>query len=615
MILALVYSISWNVYVRVSKYFLSMSKSFDVIVIGSDPEGIAAAISSARNGLRTLLIDDRSRLGGLWTIGGLNFIDMNYDPRGRSVVDGLFSEFINEIGDIDPHYPLFDSFDPDDAELAFQRMIDREPHLITRLNAKIVSPTMNGDIITGLAVKDKGKCILLRAKRVIDATQDADIAAQAGVPYYFGMEDFNLLNEYQPMTLVFELDNVNWHDLRSMLLCKKFRHENGVNGTSAWGCLNIMRGYKPLHKCICLRGLNIGRLKNDRVLINAMQIVGVNPLDKAAKRRAMLEAREELVPLTKYIVSHIQGFEKAKLVGGMPELYVRESRHVVGQYRLNVNDIVENRDFPDKIACGSYPMDVQRTSLLNNGYVLGEPQTYTIPFRCLVPKYVENLLVVGRCASYDSLAHSSARTVPIGIATGQAAGVACKYSIRDSMPFHGMSDKPEIEHIQQTLREQGAYLPDLHYGIPYKTHWALKSIRFLRGLGVLVTGYDNDYRLDDPVPSLRVINMSLKSEERCFIYRKGIPPDIVKSHAVNPDQAARLILYLAGQNHWSPNRMGRAVKLRIIQPSTAARVLSMPKFNNAAWFTMLKDYIHYEKGHSQRIAPTGPHIDRTWSLE
>jgi len=601
--------------VFVSKWQLSMIGKYDVIVVGSDPEGIAAALSSARNGLRTLLVDGRPKLGGLWTLGGLNFIDMNRDPNHHLLTRGIFEEFYNGINRFNFSGNKLESFDIESAESLFGRMVDREPNLVVKLGTPVECAEMRGATVVGVAIREDGVRKVIRAQRVIDATQDADIAASAGAPYYVGMEDFNLPHEWQPMTLIFQMSNVNWRELaqcvESSARKQTSRMEFGVTGACAWGFREEMQFYKSRHPNIWIRGMNIGRMSGDRVLINSLVIFGVNPLDKKAKDRAMRDAREELPGLARFICAHLPGFKRSRLIGAMPELYTRESRHIVGLYRLTVNDLLENRDFPDKIAMGSYPLDIQRTSVHNLGFVLGKPEAYSVPLRCLVPQKVENLLVVGRGASYDSMAHASTRVVPVGIATGQAAGVACYYSIRCRMPFRALPWSPEMRLIQDTLRRQGAYLEDVHYPVLCEGHWALPSVRFLRGIGVLAGGYENDYGLDDTVSSIRIINLTVKAEQRFFIWRAKTPVDRMKLDAVSKDQAGALMLSLAGYDY---RRIKQPVKLLtrmgIIRKSTADRVLGMPKFTNAALYVMLEDYIKYRKNVAIRTVPLGPHIDQ-----
>ncbi|MCX6343893.1 MAG: FAD-dependent oxidoreductase [Armatimonadetes bacterium] len=600
---------SQSLYVSFGMGVLEGASDYDVIVVGSDPEGIAAAVSSARNGMRTLLVDDREKLGGLWTVGGLNFIDMNRGPDKESVVKGIFQEFYNAINDPGKANKT-ESFDIGKAVAIFQKMVSCEPNLVVRLKTPVVDVLKQGDAIVGVVIESDGKRVELRAKRVIDATQDADIAAKAGAPYYVGMEDFNRPGEFQPMSLIFEMGNVDWKLLH--LRAQEYRRKKGFGGAtdgSVWGFLDVMKKYKQQHGNIMMRGLNVGKLAGKNVLINSMLIMGVDPLNANAKRQALAEANEEIKPLAAYIIKNVPGFKNSYLIGGMRELYVRESRHVVGQYRLTVNDMIENRDFADKIALGSYPLDIQTTSSSNIGYVLGRPKVYSVPFRCLVPKNVQNLLVVGRCASYDSLAHSSARTVPIGMATGQAAGVACSYSIREGAPFDKIASSSAITSIQKTLRMQGVRLDKLNYGQPYNGHWALHYIRFLRGLGMLASGYNNYYWLDAPVPSERIIVMTVKCEKRCFVWRGKSPPDIFKLKAVNKDQAARMLLYMENLDYAEDRPLDSLVTLGMIQKSTADKVSKMRKYNNAAWFMMLHDYIDYRMETGVRMKALGPHVD------
>ena len=143
-------------------------------------------------------------------------------------------------------------------------------------------------------------------------------------------------------------------------------------------------------------------------------------------------------------------------------------------------------------------------------------------------------------------------------------------------------------------------------------HWALDSVRFLRGIGVLAGGYTNDYALDDPVSSIRIINLTVKAEQRFFIWRARTPKDKMKLDAVSKDQAGALMLSLAGYDYRGiKHPIDLLAQMGIIRKSTADRVMSMPKFTNAALYTMLRDYINYRKNVAIRTVPLGPHIDQT----
>jgi len=132
--------------------------------------------------------------------------------------------------------------------------------------------------------------------------------------------------------------------------------------------------------------------------------------------------------------------------------------------------------------------------------VIGNPDRYAIPFRCLTTLNVDNLLIVGRSASFSSLAASSARVVPLGMACGQAAGPAAALSRGEDLDFRVMSrDEETIARLQAQLKAQGAYLEDFSIDEPFMSHWAYKGMAALRRLGLMSGGYDNDYRLDEHI--------------------------------------------------------------------------------------------------------------------
>ena len=196
---------------------------------------------------------------------------------------------------------------------------------------------------------------------------------------------------------------------------------------------------------------------------------------------------------------------------------------------------MENRDQWDKIAIGSYPVDVQPTLTQTYGTVVGAPDRYGVPFRCLIPLEVDNLLVVGRSASYTSLAAGSARVIPLGMAEGEAAGVAAAYSIRNNVDFRTMSkDADIIKQIQNTLKLQGAYLEDFYLPEPVMSHWAYPGVKVLRSLGILDGGYTNDYQLDAPLSRWKYQNMINN-----VLKKAGIATDYIE---VNDNPPCRQII-------------------------------------------------------------------------
>jgi hypothetical protein len=466
-------------------------EGYHVIVAGGEPEGVAAALSAARNGLKTLLVEEGDALGGLMTLGMLNFLDMNHGPKGVLLTQGIFEEFFQAMGN---------AFDVEAAKDWFWQKTQAEPNLTVLLNTKIVEPLMEGKQITGLVVESEGRQKTYRSLSVIDATVDADVAASAGVPYTIGGEDYGAKGLLQGVTLVFEVSGVDWQAVTQYT--KNEGPGSGATDVAAWGYGSIAANYQPVDPEMRFRGPNIARQKNGNVLLNALIIFGVDALDPVSYAEGIARGEAEIPHIIEFMRENFAGFEQAQYVGHAPRLYVRETRHIQGEYRLTITDVLENRDQWDRIGHGSYPVDVQPTSAANYGNVIGVPEIYSIPFRCLVPLEVEQLLVVGRSASYDSLPHGSARVIPVGMVTGEAAGVACAWSVTHDDTFRAMTKMKDtaLPWIQQTLKEQGAYLTEYTPPRPaVMKHWAYEGVRTMRELGLTEGGYNNDYRLENAI--------------------------------------------------------------------------------------------------------------------
>ncbi|SMB92785.1 FAD dependent oxidoreductase [Desulfonispora thiosulfatigenes DSM 11270] len=486
----------------------STTNKYDLIVLGGEPEGIAAAVSAARNGLSVLLIEDDEALGGLMTLGKLNFLDMNHAKDGTLLTQGIFEEFYDKVGG--------NAFDIEKAKSVFNEMISHEKSIVVKLNTSLVEPIKQENKLVGIKVKENEDINEYFAKRFIDATTDADLAASSGVPYTFAGEDIGEKDRMMGVTLVFELEDVSWSKVFSYLnysrvmgkIYKDERQHVGAKLNSAWGYTEEGYSYEPRDPLMRLRGFNIAKQENGNVLINALVIFGVDVLDEKSKENGIERAKEELKYILPYVQENFVGFKKAKLVGTAEELYVRESRHIIGEYVLNIDDVLENRDKEDRITLGSYPVDVQPTVNQRWGTVVGNPEQYSIPFRSLVPLNVENLLVVGRSASYSSLAAGSARVIPVGMCEGQAAGVASAYSIKHDLSFRKMTKSQNaITEIQNKLKEQGAYLEPFSIENPLTKHWAYEGVKTLRSLGLLDGGYLNEYNLEGSVDKWFIENL------------------------------------------------------------------------------------------------------------
>ena len=481
---------------------------YDVIVVGSDPEGIAAALSAARNGMKTLLLSKDSTPGGLYTLGALNFIDVPETRDGTLLVGGIYEEFVNAVGG--------SGFDIVNAANVFNDMLTAEDNLTVRYGAKFQEPVMNGNTITGVTVLEEGDMLVTyNAPYIIDSTQDGDVAAAAGAPYTYAGEDIGERDREMGVTLVFRVSGVNWDSMCRYLTIKRGIGEifnkstsMGVSGNTAWGFSDEGYAYEPSDEAMRLRGFNMAKQDNGDVLVNALLIFDVDPLDEASREEGIARAKAELENIIPYLQDEFWSFGDCELAGTAEDLYVRESRHITCEYNLTIDDVLENRDQDDRIAVTSYPVDVQPTKTQTYGTVVGYPDQYAVGYKSLVPQDVDGLLVVGRAAGYTSLAAGSARIVPTGMACGEAAGVAVAVAkAQSATPRDLVDDDAAIAEIQEKLTAQGAKLDHTQTHEEVMDHWAYPGVKVLRSLGVLDGGYDNNYYLDDTITMNRYQNM------------------------------------------------------------------------------------------------------------
>lgn len=479
-----------------------LKEHYDVVVVGTDPEGVAAAVSSARNGLKTLLVDGKNReiLGGLFTLGWLNSLDMNRAPDGVDYYNkGIFKEWFDRVEG--------DSFAIVTATNAFHELVEAEDNIEVRLGMKSMEPVVTEadgtKTVTGVKLTAAdGTVMEVTAGAVIDATQDGDIMAAAGAPFTFGREDIGDDKLLMAVTPVYQLVNVTpevWDAISKRQNNDDDEH-TGANNESVWGFKEMWEYPSTNPERIRSRGLNIGRSVNDTAFINAVQIFDVDPFDPASVEEAYEIASKEIPLMIDYLKSLYPELEPIELGALAPELYVRETRHLIGEYRLTMADLLEQQSHPDDIAFGSYPVDIQSTSSAptDRGAVLMEPAFYGVPFRTLVPQEIDGLLVVGRAASFDSLPHGSARVVPLGMATAQAAGAAAKLAQEEGVTFRELSaDQGLIDTLKERLTEQGMDMtPPKITPYPFISHPAYEGMKLAVMMGISQAGYGVDFGLD-----------------------------------------------------------------------------------------------------------------------
>ncbi len=583
----------------------TISESYDVIVAGTDPEGVTAAVSAARNGLKVLLVDGKNRaiLGGLMTVGGLNTLDNNFSPLNSGLPDkhhflnkGIFQEWYDQIEGT--------SFDTNTAANVFNKLVAGESNIDVVMKAQSMEPIMGqgkdgNRAIEGLTiVREDGSVHSVKANVVIDATQDGDIGAAAGAPFTIGREDLNRPEAQMAVTLVFGLSGVTQEIWESF-----GKHKNsGVDSMSGWGFPDAKDYVSSNPERVKMRGLNIGRQNDNTILINAMHIFNVDPLDPASVAAALKDGKAEAPRIVEYLKETFTEFKDLEFSGTADELYIRESRHFQGEYRLTMADVMENRDFWDAVGYGSYDVDIQSTNYLDQGIIMMSPEQYGVPFRTLVPLEVDNLLIVGRAASFDSMPHGSARVIPLGMATAQAAGAAVKLAMDNQLTVRELSESTElIGELRAALEKQGMDLSMHKFEAPaYTKHKAYKALIAAVSMMNTSGGYDNSYFDLDGV-----------SNDQRFVYKlnnvgKILPNDFPGDPAkaiegvskptevqLTLEQAIRIIAYAIDTEQGETLTIDEMKKRGWITQDTLDAIDNPEAVTNGEGFMLIRDVLEF----------------------
>lgn len=501
----------------------AFTQSFDVVVLGSEPEAIAAAVAASQEGASVLLATHDERLGGLLITGEMNSLDVRTSPVNFQ--RGVFLDWWERVG-------LAHSYDVLRGEAAFEAMLAeagvrvlRGVDEMTPLFALL--PDSNDVDLSGpVGVQLDGRNV--RAKQLIDGTADADFAAAAGARFTFGFESIGL-DERMADTLVFRIAGVDWQALTSGIRARGGNYAS-VGRNVAWGHFGgYPAAYEALEPGIRLRGLNMGRQDDGSLLVNALLIHGIDPFDPESVREGRARAEREAPRIVEYLRQELPGFAQARYAGAADTLYVRETRHLLARCILSVDDVMDNRVTEQAIAAGGYPLDVQVLTPHDNGYVFGSPDIYGVELCVSVPDNVANLWVVGKAAGYDPIAHSSARVVPFGMVVAEAVGLAAARSARDGLqPVEFASDVERIAWLRSRLTERGAYLPPVQPRNPVGPwqHPHYEAYRLLLSRGLALGGYENDPRLDDEVSALSYVYMLSNVAQR-FLDDHSIGPRVL----------------------------------------------------------------------------------------
>ena len=420
----------------------------DVLVCGGGPAGFCAAVAAARTGARTLLIEQTNCLGGIATAGGHNHICL-YTAWGceQRVVGGIPYEMVRRV--VETGYGVYGGgsadFELEGLKLALEQMA-AEANVRLLYHTLFAEALVEGGRCAGAVIQNKSGRQAVLAKRVIDATGDADVAASAGAPWEMGRPSDSAV---QPCTLMFHIGGVHWDQVRAWRTDYQMQH--------VWAEAQENGDMEPFQDNIM--GFWWTPTRPDQVGINFTHVVGCDPTDAESITAATIEGRRQAFHMIPVFRKYVPGMEDCFLVTTAAVIGTRESRRILGDVVLTDDDMFASREWPDSIGYGCFYIDVHNLDGPGMDQETFHPEPgfrYQVPYRVLVPRDVENLLVAGRCISVTHRGLGSMRVMSQCLLTGEAAGVAAALSLEEGVPARQVS----VPRLQEALRSSGGLLDE-----------------------------------------------------------------------------------------------------------------------------------------------------------
>ncbi len=438
----------------------------DVIVGGSGPAGIGASVGATRKGMKTILVENYGFLGGNWTMGGVHEIHGGIKSNLiREITDELLETGAATAGTFTGH-PI--RFTPEGMKLALDELVERE-NIDLLLHTRVVDTIVDsGRTVVGVLVATKRGLSVTMAKCIIDATGDGDIAAYAGAESTLGREEDGCV---QAPTLVFQMGNVDVNrNLGAFEQKERIEARNMAHLTERFQKGEPIRVYEfpqNAHRIAMESGATSDELKlfadpmhpnlfhttplQGVVVFNMAQMSFVNMIDSDHITRSEVETRDKIAKMVDFMIKYVPGFEKSYLIDSGPNIGIRATRQIHGDYILAEDDITEARRFDDEVCLCNASLDVHHPS--GRSAIRQPPKEpgthFGLPYRCFLPKGYDGLLLAGRCLSATYSAGRGGTTSCN--AYGQVAGIAAALSIQSNSSIRDLS----VADLQQELRGVG----------------------------------------------------------------------------------------------------------------------------------------------------------------
>lgn len=424
----------------------------DVVVAGSGPGGLGAALSAARSGASVVLVERYGFLGGNFTAAAVGSVCGYYANRGtreepsfEPVIGGVAEEILSALaaGGVGMGPIPFKEqtavflYQPWAAKRLFDRLVTAEPGIDLLLHSTVADAVVADGEMQALVVATKRGLVAVRGRVFVDATGDADLSTFAGVPTRSAEAGRGQFASMQFLVEHVDDDAVLSANAALGELIERFGGHLSRDGGA------LLPTFRPGEVTGAMT-----RVRNP----------DGSPVDTTDVRQATfgeLEGRRLAEEAAEFLRAHVPGFGSSFLADTAVQLGVRETRHVVGEYTLTGDDVRSGARFDDAIASCAWPQEYHTEGRSTRYEFLAPGVTYQVPFGCLRPEGVANLLTVGRCISADHDALASVRVMAPCLAMGQAAGTAAALAGRQGADT---LDALEIAELQAELVAGGARL-------------------------------------------------------------------------------------------------------------------------------------------------------------
>ncbi|MBD3293671.1 MAG: FAD-dependent oxidoreductase [Armatimonadia bacterium] len=413
---------------------LDVAAQAEVVVVGGGPGGLCAAIAAAEEGADTLLIERYGFLGGMATAGLVNPF-MTWHAGGKPIIRGLFERITERLDEYGGWGGPRQRTAFDDELLKFvAEDLCAEAGVRLQLHTMLAGVDASDGRVERIATLSKSGLRAVEGDLFIDGTGDGDLAAWAGAEVEIGREEDG---HCQPMTLCFRMQNVDIERMPARADINELYDAAKERGDIDNPRENVLT-FKTTH--------------DREVHFNTTRVVMHDATDAEEMTEAELIARKQVRQMVRFMIDEVPGFENAWLSEVAPQIGIRESRRVMGDHVLTVDEVLGAQKFDDGIARGSYAVDIHNPA--GTGTVikrLPPGEAYDIPYRSLTPRGFDNMLIAARCISSDHGAHSSLRVMPIVMAIGEAAGCAAKMALEPADVR-----AVDVGALRERLAERGA---------------------------------------------------------------------------------------------------------------------------------------------------------------